>query len=159
MKRIFLVFAILSGLAPVLSQAQSSATSTLISKSGLAIGIGYDYAGYGITARWNALSLLITDRDWANAVSADYIILNQPLPGYKDFEWYAGAGVSYFSWKDSYFINTTYEPSISIKGNAGVAWTPPGPWEVYIQGSPSFWLGDFQSGFNIMYSSGFRYRL
>lgn len=136
------------------SQAQASAGEEKPG-TGLAIGLGYDYWGYGLSARYGDLSALIATEYYAGlSISGDYRMAQGDVVGIENLDWYAGPGaiVSLGSeW---------YGSSFGVRGTGGVLWKPAPKFELFSQISPTLSFGDtYWSGFHFGYSAGVRYRL
>ncbi|MBM4178109.1 MAG: hypothetical protein FJ211_02095 [Ignavibacteria bacterium] len=134
--------------------AQAAATTDSPDKA-LAVGLGYDYWGYGISARYGDLSaLLATEYYTGLSISGDYRLAHDKVSSIENLDWYAGAGAIVS------FGSAWYGSSFGARGTAGVLWNPAPKFELFSQISPTLSFGDtYWTGFHFGYSAGVRYRL
>lgn len=137
-------------------QAGVAQDGSIITKSeGLAIGLGYDYAGYGLSVRSGGISGLIGTAAWGLSLSGDYAILNESIGALKGLEWYGGVGAY------ALLVNSDYGggTSFGVRGTAGLLWAASEKIEIFSQVSPTLAFGEYWNGFYFGYSAGIRYRL
>ena len=139
------------------SYAQSKGGPLMTKSNGFAVGLGYDYAGYGLSVRYNGISGLLATKDWGTSISGDYALVNDRISGASNLEWYAGAGGYILMLDDLYYLGGG--TSAGVRGRAGVMWVPSPQVEVFTQLSPTIGFGTYLNNFFFMYSFGMRVRL